>query len=355
MKADKSTVAKIALFQSEKARFHYSEEIKEFWKHIYNNMNESELLERIYSHNNVCMESDTWLLYFVQCGGCANITTIANLNNVHKKMNPDLKIFDFAEIKGTYKSTLRTRLNELCKCGMLQKISYKSYYGIEETDFEDKVAGKEKASAIYFITKLGTTFLNAKFAMGRKVINFAPSEPIYLILGRAASSYIMSRIVNEVYDFSLGNVVEYEERIYKSRSEGIYHLDSEIKIAYEGTERPTDYVAFINGYSVYDKTAITKEEYIKSVKRKISVMFDYIRNRTKKGIARVVCTVDGRDGLLNFINLINNSGFNYTKEIAENLFFTSEACVNELGCVSGSLFQYIPEAEELKNVECFYR
>ena len=44
MKADKSTIAKIGLFQSEKTRFHYSEEVKEFWKHIYNNMNESELL-----------------------------------------------------------------------------------------------------------------------------------------------------------------------------------------------------------------------------------------------------------------------------------------------------------------------
>lgn len=345
----------LKLFDSDRCKFHYTKGVRETWRNIFNKVDVMELMAGVYTYNNVGVYSDAWLIYFILCGGCMNVTSIGIMNQAFLRKYPDLYIFDYGA--GDFvKKALRRRLAALFKQGLLMKVSYE-FGGVIEEDNEDEVEEVEKNRSgvnnvvLYYPTAYGVQLVNAKLQGEWKVLPFSAMEPTYVILGKASSAFVMSNITKEVFCIGKNDTISFENAIFRAKSAGVFNLDCEIKISYED-RRPTDYVAFINGFNVYEPKVTTKEEYAKYIRRRIGVIFDYINHRTKKGNARVICSVDGSKGLISFIKLIEESGLEITSEIENNLFFTSEGIIIETGSVAKSLFSY--KSACIRKADAFY-
>lgn len=337
MRITENANRKLNSFSSEKRKLIYTDHVKETWKVTYYRVETADLLSNIYSFSNIGMVSDAWILYFLVVSGFVNIYTLRQFLASYRSHFPELEIYNF-DANGVMPSrALRNRLTELCKNGLIFRFNYdysdESGKGAPEQEEREFGVGALYAPTTYAI-ELVNNALESKFKYVST--NMFPKKPQYQLIGHASSSYALSMLVEEV--FSSGNRIEFENAHFKSRRVGLYILDNEVKINYPNSDSPADYVAFINGYDALDKGRVTEEMHASYVADRVTVIADYLLHRTQKGTSRVICSVDGVQGFIKFLRLMEASGVEFTENMLERLYFTSEGCIIEEQCLSKSLF-----------------
>ena len=255
--------------------------------------------------------SDSFIVYAITVLGCAEAGVIAEFLKIYKKNNPDFLIPEFD------KDTIKTRLAALKKTGFLFNINY-----VDNTECNknpDYTSGSHHS--LYTAGKDATTLMNSRLRRQVKPNTWIASKPMDELLGIAASAMVFTKLMASPW------FVKLENAIFKGRNCGTVKLDNEF-ISEMGKQKY--YVGMMSVYLHMQPDFMSDENYTELINYKLNVINDYLLNRTKKGIAKMILVCESNKDMVRMAQAIINSGA-FTQEVLNNIHFTSAGLVDGYG------------------------
>lgn len=282
-----------------------------------------------YINGEVYQISDSYIVYAISMLGCAEPAVIAKFLTNLKKRHPDLNIPDFD------KDSIKTRLSTLKKYGFLFNISYVD--NSEVGTSPEKTHGSNHS--LFTAGKDATSLMNARLRKQVKPNTWLFAKPNDELLGIAASASIFSELMSSP-DF-----VKVENAIFKGKYAGTVHLDDEFISEVDGQKY---YVGMISAYLHKNSNYATDEDYEEIINHKLNIINDYLSNRTKKGIAKIILVCESNKDMVRMVNAIINSGA-FEQDKLNNIHFTSAGLVSGYGTGSEDWFLHIVLDESAEN------
>lgn len=328
--------------------------LEESWATKFNFKEYNEMYDLLFEKGEIGMISDCFIIYAVASCGVAHWQDILRILKTYKMQYKDLSIPVYSEVDNSKRGALQKRLRKLVKAGLLMRCHYVLPYSIgkqldqSEELFEEELIATELNKSnqgyhiiLYTATNDAVSYMNAKICKEFKPDKFLAAIPKVALVGRALSSYVSSSLVYKLVKENRAQV-EFLPGVFKSRGVGTTRLDNEIRIDYKN--KVSDYVAVINTYSRKNTSYMINKDYDNIRLNKIYVLRDYLMGRTKKGIAKVICCVESKQELYDFIAKIVGSGLIQDYSLLERLYFTGEGLIcDENKLIEDCFFTYSPE------------
>ncbi len=277
--------------------YQYSEKIKESSGKRYQYKETNATLAKI-ARDEVALVADCFIMYAVALHTFCTVTTVYAHLKVMRTRYSSLSLPSCDSL-----DLLESRMRELVNSGLL----FRTYY-----DLEDE-SGK-KNIALYSVVEDACTIVSHK--LDKRVIcnKWIQTCPLYHSIGIASSGYTALQLRKDK------NYVADESGVVRFVKSGTTFLPSELKYEKDGT---LYYVACHYGYLHHDTTISTDDDYSYNLARRLILLEEYLKYRTRKGIAMVIITVENNEDLLKYAEKLINSDV-LDDSLLERLFFTSE-------------------------------
>ncbi len=274
-----------------------------------------------YINGEVYQISDSYIVFAISVLGCAEPAVIAKFLMNYKKTNPKLLIPDFD------KDSIKTRLNALKKYGFLFNINY--------TDNSEMMNNPEVTHgshhSLFTAGKDATSLMNARLRKQIKPNTWLYAKPNDELLGIAASAAIFTELMTSKY------FVKMENAIFKGRYSGTVKLDNEFISEVDGQKY---YVGIMSVYLHKQPDIITDADYEAVIEHKLNVINDFLTNRTRKGIAKMILVCESNKDMVRIARAIVGSSA-FEQSALNNIHFTSASLVSGFGKSSSDWFLHI--------------
>lgn len=302
-------------------RFVYSKFSKNSFNKEFHYMNHDVKLMN-FAQDLVGAKSDCYLLYAVAALGVADLEGIRLfLNALHTK-NKELSIPDMRQT-----SSVRHRLHELAKGGMLFKMVYDVPKGEVEDSFDSTDDGTDNEVqdvnkvTLYTITNSSVALINKKLDRKLMVDEWIQARPLFDLMGWSSCAYVAGRMAQNK------NYVDQVQGVYKTPAVGTVIIPGILKMLAEDGE-DVNYIGFFPGFLHIDSTITTDENFEKNCDYRLRYLSQYFFYQDKKKhLARAVVVVEDNSDLVQMARRIH--AFGAFKEDYDRIYFTGEGAVRK--------------------------
>lgn len=264
--------------------------------------------------------SDCYLLYAVAALGVTDLEGIRLFLGAMHRKNKELSIPDMRQV-----SSVRHRLHELCKNGMLFRVTYEVPKDSEVALTEDGDDGTDNVEqdvnkvTLYTATNSTIALINKKLDRKLVVDEWIQAKPLFDLMAWSSCAYVAGRIAqNKGY-------VDQVQGIYKTPAIGTVILPGILKMMAPNGE-DINYIAMVPGYLHLDPSTTTEENFEKNCEYRMKWIkqFFYYQD-SKHHYAKVVVVVEDNSDLVQIARKLHSFGI--LREDYDRIFFTGEGAV----------------------------
>lgn len=272
--------------------------------------------------------SDAYIMYAICLMGVCDLRTISTFLENLKRKQPDLVIMDT-----TIADNLRTRMRQFYEKGFLYTI------GFEVPNWSGEAYEQANFLKLFTPTRDTVNFVNKKLNKRVSHNEMIQAMPPRELMGWAAATYVGTNMAASRY------FEGYLDRVFRNRILGSIYLPMELLFQRDNNRY---YVAIMKAFIMRDERIQTEQDFNEYIAYFISTINQYIRYRTKKGIACVVITVMDNADLVRLGNYIHNSTI--LDDCLSHVFFTGEGAVNMGRNLTGDFLQMQYIGDEIEYV-----